>query len=76
MGFYNLEAKISSLLQADRRKDRASHHREEHAASALKLKAKLRELRACGVSIEVDDDDLVDTASPKPADPTATHLVV
>jgi len=50
MSFYDIESGLSTLLQGvDRRKD-------DRAAVAAKLKAKLRELKACGLAVELDDD--------------------
>ena len=50
MSFYDIETGLSTLLQgADRRRD-------DRAALASKLKAKLRELQACGLAVEFDDD--------------------
>jgi hypothetical protein len=49
MSFYDIETGLSTLTAgADRRKD--------DVALAVKLKAKLRELRACGFEVEFDDD--------------------
>jgi len=51
MSFYDIETGLSTLLQGvDRRKD-------DRAALATKLKAKLRELQACGLAVDVDDDE-------------------
>jgi len=64
MSFYVIGV-LSQLQGADRRKD-------DRAALALKLKAKLRELRACGVLVDVDDDDdpVQPASSIRPATPS------
>jgi len=50
MSFYDIETGLSTLLTGvDRGKD-------ERAALAVKLKAKLRELQACGLVVDFDDD--------------------
>jgi len=50
MSFYDIETGLSTSLQgSDRRKD-------DRVALASKLRAKLRELRACGLDVEFDED--------------------
>lgn len=58
MSFYDIESGLSTLLTGvDRRKD-------DRAALAVKLKAKLRELQACGLEVDFEDDDSEPAARP------------
>ena len=57
MSFYDIGTGATSLQQGiDRRKD-------DRAALAIKLKAKLRELRAAGLEVEFDEEE-VEAAPP------------
>ena len=56
MSFFDFETGLSALAQGvDRRKD-------DRAALALKLKAKLKELRAAGLDVDFEDDVMADEA--------------
>jgi hypothetical protein len=66
MSFYDIETGLSTLTAgADRRKD--------DAALAVKLKAKLRELQACGLEVEFEDD--VGAPAHRPLRLTSTELL-
>ena len=68
MSFYDIESGLSTLLTgADRRKD-------DRAALAVKLKAKLRELQACGLDVEFDDD--AGEPAYRPSKPTGAELPI
>ena len=63
MGFYDIETGQSGLAHGfDRGKD-------DRAALAAKLKAKLRELRACGLAVEFEDDAAESPRWPQPNGP-------
>jgi len=64
MSFFDFETGHSAL--ADRRKD-------DRAALAMKLKAKLKELQAAGLDVNFDDDIMADEVMNKV--PAKTEIV-
>ena len=56
MSFYDIGTGLSTLSQG---RDR---HKDDRAALALKLRAKLKELRAAGLELDFEDDVMADEA--------------
>jgi len=65
MSFFDFESGFSGVAH-DRRKD-------DRAALAVKLKAKLKELRAAGLDLDLEDDVMADEAMNMPC--TAQDIV-
>ena len=57
MSFFDFESSFSTLAH-DRRKD--GHRKDERAALAVKLKAKLKELQDAGLDLDLEDDVMAD----------------